>query len=152
MARGREVHLVTPEDTVAGWTVNTLDYRHIQKRLRDLGVHLHTGLNLVEFDGQSARLACVYSEREQTLACASLVTVTARLPNDDLHQALLERQADWADAGIEAVDCIGDCLAPGLIAHAVYAGHRFAREFEAEPGENHASAEVPFRRRRWVPS
>ncbi len=26
---------------------------------------------------------------------------------------------------------IGDCLAPATIAHAVYAGHRFARELDA---------------------
>jgi dimethylamine/trimethylamine dehydrogenase len=69
-----------------------------------------------------------------------------------LCQDLLARQADWKDAGVEAVDCIGDCLAPGLIAHAVYAGHRYAREFEAQPGENHTSAEVSFRRRRWAPT
>jgi dimethylamine/trimethylamine dehydrogenase len=151
-ARGREVHLVTPEDTVAGWTTNTLDYRHIQKRMRTLGVHLRTGLNVSAFDGSRAQLACTYSQREETLDCASIVTVTARLPNDALCQDLLARQADWKDAGVEAVDCIGDCLAPGLIAHAVYAGHRYAREFEAQPGENHTSAEVSFRRRRWAPT
>lgn len=150
-AAGRAVHYVTPEDVVAGWTVNTLDYRHIQKRLRELGVELHTGLNVTAFEGQKARLACTYSDREQTLACASLVSVTARLPNDALYQALCAREDDWREAGIEAVDCIGDALAPGLIAHAVYAGHRYARELEAAPGENHDTPDVPFRRVRWTP-
>jgi dimethylamine/trimethylamine dehydrogenase len=36
---------------------------------------------------------------------------------------------------------IGDCLAPGTIAHAVYAGHRFARELD-----DSAAAEAPLRR------
>ena len=45
-------------------------------------------------------------------------------------------------AGVEAVTPIGDCHAPGLIVHAVYAGHRYARELD-EP----AKGEVCFRRR-----
>ncbi|MEO8779477.1 MAG: hypothetical protein ABI389_12510 [Rhodanobacter sp.] len=36
--------------------------------------------------------------------------------------------------------CIGDAKAPGLLAHAVYAGHRYARELE-EP----VSGEAPFK-------
>jgi dimethylamine/trimethylamine dehydrogenase len=28
---------------------------------------------------------------------------------------------------------IGDALAPGAIVHAVYSGHRFARELDADP-------------------
>jgi dimethylamine/trimethylamine dehydrogenase len=39
------------------------------------------------------------------------------------------------------VRCIGDAEAPGLIAHAVYAGHRYARELE-EP----AAGDVAFMR------
>jgi dimethylamine/trimethylamine dehydrogenase len=69
-----------------------------------------------------------------------------RLPNDGLHQALLAREGEWAAAGIGQVQCIGDALAPGLIVHAVYAGHRFAREFEAVAGDNGAGDDVPFKR------
>jgi dimethylamine/trimethylamine dehydrogenase len=36
---------------------------------------------------------------------------------------------------------IGDCLAPGFIAHAVYHGHRYARELDAP-----SLGEVPFKR------
>ena len=145
-ARGHEVHYVTPEDTIAGWTANTLDYRHIQKRLRKLGVHLHTAKTLEAFDGAQARLACVWSEDTLRLPATSVVTVTMRLPNDGLYQDLLARQDDWQAAGIAQVRCLGDAEAPGLIAHAVYAGHRFAREFEAAPGENGDAGDVPFRR------
>ncbi|MBP6514650.1 MAG: hypothetical protein KA224_05685, partial [Steroidobacteraceae bacterium] len=57
------------------------------------------------------------------------------------HQDLLAREGEWERAGILSVRCIGDALAPGLIAHAVYAGHRYARELdEVQVGE------VPFRR------
>lgn len=145
-ARGLVVHFVTPDDIIAGWTSNTLEYRPIQKRLRKLGIHLHTGKTLQGFDGGHADLACVWSDDSLRIAAAAIVSVSMRLPNDGLHQALLAREGEWADAGIGQVHCIGDALVPGLIAHAVYAGHRYAREFEAEPAENGGSAEVAFRR------
>ena len=56
--------------------------------------------------------------------------MTARLPNDALQTALEALTSDWQAAGIEAVTPIGDCHAPGLIVHAVYAGHRYARELD----------------------
>ncbi len=66
----------------------------------------------------------------------------ARLPRDDLYHSLVSREADWAAAGIRSVRVIGDAAAPATIAHAVYAGHRYARELDApEIGDA-----VPFRR------
>jgi dimethylamine/trimethylamine dehydrogenase len=150
VARGLEVYFVTPDDVIAGWTSNTLEYRPIQKRLRHLGIHLHTGKSLQAFDGRTVELACVWTEKTEQLAVKAVVSVTMRLPDDDLYQALLARENEWQSAGMAQVSCIGDALAPGLIAHAVYAGHRFAREFEAAAGENGDSPEVPFRRVRIV--
>ena len=149
---GHQVHYVTPEDVIAGWTSNTLDYRHIQKRLRKLGVHFHTSKSLLSFDGQHAKIACGYSDQIEELPVNAIVSVTMRLPNDELYQSLLSCKDQWSDAGIQSIDCIGDALAPSLIAHAVYAGHRYAREFEAELGENGDNAEVPFKRIRHVMS
>ena len=77
------------------------------------------------------RLACVYTGAEREIDCGTLLPVTARLPNDDLYQQLVARREQWADAGILSVCRIGDCLAPGTIAAAVYAGHRYARELGA---------------------
>ena len=147
-ARGREVVMLTPDDVIAPWTVNNLDYRHIQKRLRELDVRLITAHQLVEFAGDHARLACGWSGREQRVECASVVTITARLPQDALYQELQTRQAEWAEAGVERVDCIGDAHAPGLIVHAVYAGHRYAREFDDLRSHEERVDSVPFRRQR----
>lgn len=36
---------------------------------------------------------------------------------------------------IKSLERIGDCFGPGMIAHAVYSGHRFAREFEEPASE-----------------
>jgi dimethylamine/trimethylamine dehydrogenase len=141
-AAGREVIYVTPDDVVASWTTYTQEYRHVQKRLRSLGMQIVTGHNIRALEGDGAQLVCVYSGREQRVSCASVVAVTARLPNDTLQTALEALTSDWQAAGVEAVTAIGDCHAPGLIVHAVYAGHRYARELD-EPAEG----EVCFRRR-----
>src|SRR5690606_35629264 len=73
--------------------------------------------------------ACVYTGAPAALDCAALVLVTSRLPNEQLTLDLTARQAGWADAGIESVTGIGDCRAPATVAAAVFAGHRYARDF-----------------------
>jgi dimethylamine/trimethylamine dehydrogenase len=60
-----------------------------------------------------------------------VVTATARLPNDDLCRRLRSDSAALSAAGIKSVAAIGDSYSPATIAHAVYAGHRYARELGA---------------------
>jgi dimethylamine/trimethylamine dehydrogenase len=140
-AEKREVIYLTPDDTIASWSNNTLDYRHIQWRMHELNVRQVVSQNILEFTGSKLLLEHVWSGKTSELECASVVAVTARLPHDVLYQELLTREAEWQGAGIKTVQCAGDALAPGLIAHAVYAGHRYARDMdEAPPGD------VPFRR------
>ena len=127
---GLAVTLVTPADKVSAWTANTLEQHTIQKHLLALGVDIATGRNLVEFDGASVTLQCTYSERHFSLPADSVVTVTSRLPNDELARALDGMNDAATQAGIASVNSIGDCLAPSTIAAAVYAGHRYAREFD----------------------
>jgi dimethylamine/trimethylamine dehydrogenase len=140
-ALGREVVLVTPADNPSPWTVNTLEYGPIQRRLRELEVHLLTNHSVAALEGGAAVVEDIWTGRRREIACASLVTVTARLPEDALFQALETRRSEWAGAGVLSIDVIGDAQAPGAIVHAVYAGHRYAREL-GEP-----RADVPFRRR-----
>ena len=58
-----------------------------------------------------------------SLDCGSLLVVGNRTGNDDLYKEL-------QDAGLESVRSIGDCRAPGAIAHAVYSGHECARTID----------------------
>src|SRR5918993_104709 len=46
-ADGREVLLLTPDDAIAPWSANTLEYRHVHKRLHALGVGMLVAHNLV---------------------------------------------------------------------------------------------------------
>ena len=138
--QGLEVHLVTPAALVSIWTQYTLEQQRIQKRLLESGVTVHANRNLRSFDRGSARLSCVFTGREEEIACKAVVPVTARLPNDSLYLALKgDPQASTA-AGIRNLALIGDAFAPATVAAAVYHGHRFAQELDE------TVADVPFRR------
>ena len=138
---GRAVFYVTPDDTIASWSSNTLDYRHIQARMHALGVEQVLASNITALKGDRVLLEHVWSHKTSELRCAAVVAITARLPHDELYQDLLALQSQWSGAGIQSVKCAGDALAPGLIAHAVYAGHRYARELDEI-----SAGDVPFRR------
>ena len=59
-----------------------------------------------------------------------MVLVTSRISNDGLWRELQAR-AEAGDVPWRTLTRIGDALAPATVAHAVYAGHRYAREFDA---------------------
>jgi dimethylamine/trimethylamine dehydrogenase len=140
-AEGHEVVLVTPSDRVSAWTVNTLEQHVVQRRIMELGIEVRTNRNVVEFDGSQIVLECTYTERRTSLQAATIVTVTSRLPDDELANALSGNPESIAASGIVSITSIGDCLAPSTIAAAVYAGHRHAREFDRPPSDG-----VPFQR------
>jgi dimethylamine/trimethylamine dehydrogenase len=129
---GVEVTLLTSEGTVSAWTRFTDEQWRIQARLIELGVRLETGTVIESLAVDKAVLACAYTDRTREMEAASVVMVTSRAPRDALSRELAER--------IDIVP-IGDCLAPGTIASAVYSGHRYAREMDAAPPDG-----VPFRR------
>ena len=138
---GLDVSLVTPALAASAWTEYTLELKHIQVRLLELGVDIVANRDLIAFDGARAKIACVFTGRTSEIPCASLVTVTARLPVESLYRELSATPEALTAAGIKSVTAIGDALAPGTIAAAVYGGHRYARELDAP-----APTPVPFAR------
>jgi dimethylamine/trimethylamine dehydrogenase len=138
---GLEVVFVTPSDTASPWTSNTLEVIHINKRLRELGIQVVTHHDVVAGASDHIEIACGYSGARRQVPAKALVLVTSRLPNEELYLALNAAPDKLREAGIKSVARIGDCLAPGFIAHAVYHGHRYARELDAPP-----AGEVPFKR------
>jgi len=79
---GREVILITPDDTIASWSHKTLDYPHIQRHLYALGVRQMVSHNIVRWRGDRLELQHVWSDRHTAIDCASVVAVTARVPPD----------------------------------------------------------------------
>jgi dimethylamine/trimethylamine dehydrogenase len=132
-SQGLDVRLVTPAPLVSAWTVNTLEQPRIQRRLLDIGVQVNANEALVGFQQGEATLACAFTGVERNVKARSVVMVTARIQNDMLYEDLLARSSEWPAAGIRTVDRIGDAIAPGTIAAAVFSGHRYARELDQTP-------------------
>ncbi len=127
---GTPVTLVTPQDKVAAWSSFTAEQFRSQRRLLELGVEIVTAHGLSAFDGREASIACAYTGRERGIAADSVVMVTARQPNDGLYRGLVDRLAAGVEAAPRSLRRIGDCDAPAIIAAAVHAGHRYARELD----------------------
>ncbi|TGT87555.1 MULTISPECIES: FAD-dependent oxidoreductase [unclassified Mesorhizobium] len=143
MARqGTKVTLVTPSAYVSDWTRNTLEQGAIHRRLAELGVDIVLNRSVVSVASGGVLTACVYTGAKQDLTADAAVLVTSRNQDDAVWRDLKVRENEWADNGIRSVKVIGDAEAPGPIAWATYAGHRFARELD-EPDIGDA---LPFRR------
>jgi len=125
---GREVVYVATADGVAAWSVHTAEQSLTWQRLADLGVKilLHHGIRRLA--GETLELACLRSGATEKVAVTGVVPVTSREPEDALWRELSAREH-----GLDLLLRAGDCEAPGIIAQAVYAGHRVARELSAEP-------------------
>ena len=129
--QGHRVAYVTPADLVSAWCANTHDQGYAQQRLIELGVTIVTGFYVSGFDGDSATLSGRYAGEVRELEAATLAVVGAREPEDSLHRTLAARPRELREAGIRTLQKIGDCDVPGAVVHATYAGHRLAREFDA---------------------
>ena len=137
-ASGRAVTFVTPAAIVAPWTEHTLEQGRVQRRLIERGVELVPLHQLAGRRKDALDIACVYSGKIRTVDCATLVPVTSRLPNDQLWHDLVALKHQWMDHGLETVERIGDCLSPGIIAAAIYAGHGYARSrSQLSPEDNY---------------
>ena len=119
---GYRVTLATQGLCVASWTEYTLEQRHIEKRLLDADVQILTRQELAKVGSDELWLTNTLT-REVSRYEGSVVSVTARLPRDELFEGL---------KGKIPVRRIGDCFGPSIIAAAVYEGHRYAREFDTE--------------------
>nr|WP_246208451.1 FAD-dependent oxidoreductase [Pseudomonas karstica] len=131
VVQGVDVIFVTPAADVATWTHNTLEQHRIQRRLLELNVTIITSHTLATATPDDAIASCVYTGRPRVIPAACLLLVTSREPEQALYGALDQSPGSLWAAGIKTVALVGDCLAPGTIAAAVYSGHRQAREFDA---------------------
>ena len=140
VGQGVEVCFVTPENLVSAWGAMTDEQYQTQQRLIQLGVEIITAHGMDAFDGSRARLGCVYTGQTRMVEANAVLLVTSRVPSDDLYKEIArEIESDApGSAPVPTLRKIGDCDAPAIIAAAVYAGHRYARELEADVDQNEA--------------
>ena len=130
--RGREVTIVTPANAVSAWTFMNNELADIRIRMIELGIGTEFEQFLSGFSNGSVELTSIFREGDvRSIDCGSLVVVGTKTGNDGLYQELHSDPDRIADAGIGSVRSIGDCRAPGTIAHAVYSGHECARTIDA---------------------
>jgi dimethylamine/trimethylamine dehydrogenase len=131
---GARVTYVTSASKVASWTDYTAEQSQVHRRLAASGVAVMTNQVLQGFDGATAILHCVYTGQVKQLPAESLILTTSRQPKEDLYTGLAT--TSQATGTSFTLARIGDCDAPGLIANAVFAGHRYARQLLADEGES----------------
>jgi dimethylamine/trimethylamine dehydrogenase len=117
---GAGVTLVTSGGRVGEWMDKTAEQARSQALLIELGVAIAVSTMVAGLVDDGARLACVFTGRSRIQPCGSFVPVTSRQPDDGLWQAL-------QGADLASLVRIGDCKAPGIIAQAVFDGHREGR-------------------------
>jgi dimethylamine/trimethylamine dehydrogenase len=131
-ARDIPVTLVTPKTMVSAWGNHTSEQALIHRRMLEAGVELITAYGLSAFNGETAQIECIYSGNRKSIDVEAVVTVTMRSPDDILFRELQQRIESGVEHSPASLSRIGDCEAPSIIAGAVFAGHRYARELDTE--------------------
>jgi hypothetical protein len=115
------VTFVTPYETVAPFAAETLEDSLTRERLHAAGVELQRSTILTSVEPGLLRVTGEFGDAD-TIEADAVVLVTQRRSRDELFHEL--------DGTLPAVYRVGDCVAPRLIAEAVFDGHRMAREIE----------------------
>ncbi|MBT4303004.1 MAG: NAD(P)-binding protein, partial [Actinobacteria bacterium] len=86
VSEGYDVTLVTPSPLVSSWTVNTLEIDRIQTRMREIDLTLRLSESVLSAQNGVVTTACMHTGRQHLVETDTLVSVTARLPNDQVAQ------------------------------------------------------------------
>jgi dimethylamine/trimethylamine dehydrogenase len=143
---GHSVSYVTPAGHPSAWSIMSNEQPQVHRALFACGIALHTLARVVGFARGELHLERQFTNVPLVLPCGSLIIVGARLAEDTLQRALAARAEELTAAGIRSVSAIGDALAPGAIVHAVYSGHRYARELDTDPDGAGARRDAPLPR------
>jgi dimethylamine/trimethylamine dehydrogenase len=128
---GHEVELVTSLHEISPFSYETLEQTFLRRRLHELGIA--TRDETVVTGIEAGRVAAEHElDGEVELEADAIVLVTQRLSNEALYLELKAEPDALAEAGIEGLYRVGDCVAPQLIADAIFDGHRLAREIDLD--------------------
>jgi dimethylamine/trimethylamine dehydrogenase len=131
-AGAAQVTYITSAGVAGEWSHYTGEQDAVQRELLSSGVEVVVSTSVAGFDGEAVTLECVFTGEPRRLAADAVVLITSREPQDALYRELV---AEDEGPGEPRIRRIGDCLAPALIAHAVYSGHKAARELDEEGAE-----------------
>ncbi len=141
-AKDMTVTYITTTGGAAAWSFLTNEQSLVHAALARRGIAYRTLETVTEFDGETLSLAQVFSGEARSIKARSLVIVGQRAGGSALHEALA--QSDLKAAGIETLHLTGDANAPGAIVHAVYQGHKTARELGCDATAIMPRRDAPF--------
>ena len=129
---GYEVEFVTRHEAVAPLADQTLEGLPVRRRLHELGIR-RIARCVVERIAREGGIELVgeFGARSTLEVDARRAGHPARLRRRALPRAGRPTPTALEREGIEAVYRIGDCVAPRLIADAIFDGHRLAREIDS---------------------
>ena len=129
--RGYRVRFVTPFSTLAPYMARTGEAVRQHRLLDELGVELVTDTLLTEISTGDVSTRHTYLPgREETREVEGVVLVTQRVSDNALWDELHASDEPLAASGIRRILRVGDCVAPRLVADAIFDGHRLAREID----------------------
>jgi dimethylamine/trimethylamine dehydrogenase len=126
---GFEVNLVTCFEQIAPMCTETLEGPLLRDRLHEVAVQFHRSTRIVGYESGAASAIAEFGD-PVTLEGDGLVLVTQRVSDDRLFgEVAATREASGA-GDVKALYRIGDCVAPRLLADAIFDGHRLGREID----------------------
>jgi dimethylamine/trimethylamine dehydrogenase len=140
---GFAVELVTCLDKIAPVCDETLEGPLLRQHLHDRGIGQRAGVVLSGIEPGRVAATDEFGE-ELELEADAVVLVTQRLSNEALYLELRADEDALRSEGVEALYRIGDCVAPRIVAEAIFDGHRLAREIDSE----NPAVPLPYRRER----
>ena len=135
---------VTSLEDISPLSHETLEQVFLKERLHEVGVRMHRTVTLERVEPGGITCADEFGEAFD-LEADAVVLVTQRISDDALYHELRADEERLAAEDIEAVYRVGDCVAPQLIADAIFDGHQLAREIDENP-----AVPLPFVRERPV--
>ena len=121
---------LTPEPKVSSWSSNNAEQPRVHRRLAELGVEMILNHGLDAYDGKQALLGCSYTGQQHNVWVDNIVVVTSRTAEDQLYHGVLEAIENNSLGAPKTVKRIGDAEAPAIIAAAIFAGHKYARDMD----------------------
>ena len=142
---GFDAELVTCHEVVSPLSDETLEGALLRAHLHESGVAMRAGALITEIEPGRVTGTDHLGEWFE-LPADAVVLATQRISNEELYLELKADEDALRREGIEAVYRIGDCVAPRLIAEAIFDGHRLAREIDSED----PAVPLPYKRERLV--
>ena len=132
-ARGNAVTLVTPAGRAGQWSVYTNEQYASVRAMLDAGIEIVTNKVVDRIAPEGVTASCVFSGRQEEIDADWVLPLTRREPQDALYREVQAAVEEHRANAPRTVTRVGDCLAPGTIAAAVYGGYRAAVEMTPLP-------------------